>query len=57
MKTFVNILFAIAVSSFVASICGIVMYNVYEELPAYYVLTGAEIGGVLSSTITLLFKD
>ena len=57
MKTFANILLAIAVSSFVASICGLVMYNVYEEMPAYYVMTGAEIGGVLSSTMMLLFKD
>lgn len=57
MKNFANIMLAIAVSSFVALICGIVVYHVYEELPAYYVLTGAEIGGVLSSTMMLLFKD
>lgn len=57
MKTFTNILFAIAVSSFVAFICGIATYYVYGELPASYVMIGAEIGGVLSSTTMLLFKD
>lgn len=57
MKTFQSILFAIAISSFVASICGIVTYHVYGESPAYYVMIGAEIGGVLSSTSILLFKD
>lgn len=57
MKTFTNILFAIAISSFVAFICGIATYYVYGELTAAYVMIGAEIGGVLSSTTMLLFKD
>lgn len=57
MKNSANILFAIAISTFVAFICGIVTYYVYGELHAYYVMIGAAISGVLSSITMLLFKD